>query len=284
MNFSADSIGNVANTPFLVHQTETKRSVENGSAPRLPRVLILQAFSYLTLTELGDCRQLSKQYHSLVTDEEFLHRIYAIRAFGQNRWAKHFGKVGEVPFLKDIHKIMQADCPIWNGKKVIQTHVLMLLPDNVQDKELTINRLGELARNPRKGFPTSYECIWEQIVKTFGDQPVGKTYWMLMTKEVVPESRGKSYDDQSKLVASITTKAGVEYAVPRIIEVAACIFAKYVSAGIFLYNDDEMSFTYCQEKIDTHQSVVGGFAPAGLIVSAAKSKSLLNGVALVRKL
>jgi len=56
-------------------------------------------------------------------------------AFGAADWKKYFGDVGvEPPLPANIDAILNGPCPIWSGKKVKETHLLMLVPSTVNGK------------------------------------------------------------------------------------------------------------------------------------------------------
>ena len=87
-----------------------------------------------------------------------------------------------------------------------------------------------------------------------------------MTKTVLNGSRNKSYAEQQQIVKAFSEKAKALYQVPRAIEAAVSVFMRYIVTGERLLNDDPWTYTRCQEKYREWQLVVGGFAPAGLIV------------------
>ena len=79
-------------------------------------------------------------------------------AFGAAAWKKHFGDVGvEPPLPQDIHQILSASCPFWPSKKVHETHLLVLVPQTVGGKPLTLKTLGELVKKPLAGLCNSVQ-------------------------------------------------------------------------------------------------------------------------------
>lgn len=293
----ADTTTNIATHAInAVVEPETKKVASNQKPfSCLPAVIIQQAFSYLKLTELGDCRLLSKQCRSLVTDEAFLARTYAQQAFGKRKWAIYYGDVGEEPFLpKNIHTIMQAACPIWNGKKVVQTHMLLLVPKNIDEKPVTLKSLGELVRAPKRGNPTRFSYIQGEVYRALADQPVDKTHWVLMTKDTVPGC-GHSEAEENASIANCSQKAQVEYVLPKVLEVSMGIFMKYVSTGEDLYKDHP--WTRCEEIIpykirsDSEETVACSLSVGGFEIGqyhGLKVNRYLNsgtwGVVVLRKL
>ena len=71
-------------------------------------------------------------------------------AFGKDLWATHLGDIGiEPPLPPNIKEILNAPCPFFPGKKVEETHLLVLIPKTVNGKPLTMQTLGELVQKPR---------------------------------------------------------------------------------------------------------------------------------------
>ena len=74
--------------------------------------------------------------------------------FGAGEWQRYFGDVGPIPPLPaDIETQLGSDCPYWEGKKLWQTHQLVLVPKTVNGKPLTINSLEDLIEHPLGGGP-----------------------------------------------------------------------------------------------------------------------------------
>ena len=149
--------------------------------------------------------------------------------FGAREWETLCGKVGPAPVLPlNIENIWQSQCRAFPGKKVHETHMLVYIPTTVDEKPLTLNSLGEIAK---RYFPTTYAgygCIWEDIVAALGNKAtIERSCWVLMTKDVLPESRRKNYADQQTMVDALAQRAFATYEVPRALEAAVCILAQY---------------------------------------------------------
>ena len=100
-----------------------------------------------------------------------------------------------------------------------------------------------------------------------------------MTKDVLPESRSKSYSDQQKLVAGLDAREPT-YEVPRTLDAAVCILARFASSKIRLFSN---TYTRCQEDVGGPQVVVGGFAAGGLYVNYNGCGAYPIGIAALRK-
>lgn len=204
-------------------------------------------------------------------------------SFGESEWTTLFGRVDPAPPLPpDFSDIWNGPCPIYSGKKISETHMLVYIPATVDGKPFTLNKLGEIAK---RFFPTNdngYRDIWSGIVDELGDKSI-KSRWVLMTKDVLPGSRNKSYAEQQKIVASLAKKS-LGYEVPDTLEAATCILVQYFSdSKTRLFNNDPWTYTRCKEKVQGYQTVVGGFAPAGLHVICNGYDSVHIGVAALRK-
>ena len=91
-------------------------------------------------------------------------------AFGKAKWATYFGDIGmEPPLPPNIHQILQSPCPFWSGKKVEETHLLVLIPQTVNGKALTLDYLEQLIQKPLGGgHATKYEHYWDTLKKEHG--------------------------------------------------------------------------------------------------------------------
>ncbi len=207
--------------------------------------------------------------------------------FGAREWETLCGKVGPVPALPlNIENIWQSACSAFPGKNVHETHMLVYIPATVDKKPLTLRSLGEIAMRYFPANAGGYGYICDSMVALQGNRPIERSYWVLMTKDVLSESRNKSYADQQAMVTELATKALAAYEVPGTLEAAACILVQYFSSHADsktrLFSNSPTTYTRCQEKIERYHLVVGGFAPAGLNVFDDFDNNDI-GVAVLRK-
>ena len=157
----------------------------------------------------------------------------------------------------------------------------MLIPGSINGEPIDVENFGKLIKSkfPELGDDTGYRIIWEVAKKCRGD---GKPHWVLLTKDVLSGSRNKSYAEQKQQV--IDESQG-NYQVPQAVDVIACIIAEYGRSKTRLFSDIPWTYTRCQEKLEGHQVIVGGFAPAGLVVNFSYFYDFdFLGVAALRKL
>ncbi len=199
--------------------------------------------------------------------------IYREIAFGNDKWAQCFGadvvkdednreEFSSLPsdaFISDCKKFKN----IFPEKNAKDSLMLVRLPKTLNGG-LTLKSLGELAKKYFSASDTGYRFIWSALIQENGDKSIDKSQWVLMTKDVLPESRNKSYGEQQKIVADLAKKSLISYEVPEILESAVCILSQYFGSNIRLFSDNPWTYTRCKDKVQGYQTVVGGFAPAGL--------------------
>ena len=202
-------------------------------------------------------------------------------AIGPAVWNRYYGNAGKAPSLPaGIVQVLTSPCIFWDGKQVWETHLLVWMP-----KGLTLNYLGELIQAPQGGdHATEYHHYPEYIRETIGSQAAGNSYWFLMTKEVLPESRNKSYEDQCALVAAHAKRTGLGYEVPGALEAAVVMLLHYVRSGEYLYGDDPWTYTRCRERVEGKQLIIGGCSSEGLRINDLNyDRSSLLGISALRK-
>jgi tetratricopeptide (TPR) repeat protein len=204
-------------------------------------------------------------------------------AFGKAQWEKYFGVVGaEPPLPENIYGILNSPCPFWKEKKVHETHVLVLVPQTVNGRRLTLKNLGELVQKPLQGgHATNYNVF---ALGEYVDQPA-KSHWALLTRTVIEGSRNKLCKDGKALLAQYSQKTNIVYEIPTVLDAAVCNFMEYVRSGTWLYGENPWTSTWCQEKYDAkYYLVVGGVSGSGLGVRSNLIANECNGVGGLRKL
>lgn len=198
-------------------------------------------------------------------------------AFGKAAWAKHFGDVGvEPPLPPNIEQLLNGPCPIWQGKTVRETHLLVLVPQTVNGQPLTLKLLGELVQKPLQGNATKYRSFY---LGEYKDPPAPASHWALVTRDVLPGSRSKPYAEQQKIAQGYSG-----YQVPTILDATTAILMEYVRSGTRLYGDNPWTYTRSQEKYNKNwQLIVGGFSAAGLLVNYYRDDGEYVGVGGLRK-
>jgi len=106
-------------------------------------------------------------------------------------------------------------------------------------------------------------AVGVEVVKKekIGDQSIPVSYWALMTKDVLPNSRKKAYSEQQALLKG-------HYVVPGVLEMATGLLVHHVKSGEKLYPDKPCTYTRCKDRLrNGDRMVVGSFGVSGLDVS-----------------
>lgn len=209
-----------------------------------------------------EIRALRQQTHQEISERAEEERDLLSSYFGKAKWEKYFGDVGPEPSLPDhILEILRSPCPYWQGKRVEDTHMLILIPKHVNGRPLTLNSLQELIRSPKEGgYSTEYYRFYELDEREMGDQTIPFSYWILMTKDVIPNSRNKTYSEQQALLNG-------RYFLPAALEIATGILMHYVETGERFYADDPQTYTRCKQRPgENFHLVVGSFRRSGLVI------------------
>ncbi len=251
----------------------------------IPSDVIESIFYNLSLSELGISSRVCTVWREIARKQinTFCHE----NAFGPKEWFIHFGAhLRNVPRLpSNIAEILNSSCPIWPSKKVHETHLLTLIPDTINNQPFTLKTLGKLIQQPKTGPATQFEYL---DLGEYHDNPVTRSYWVLMSRDVLEGSRNKSYQTQFDQVDSLAQKTDVPYAAPKVLEAATCILMHHISTGQKLYTDSPWMYTRCQEfhtQKKDWKLLVGGFGAGGLAVSDASGWGVSDfvGVSVCRK-
>jgi hypothetical protein len=212
-------------------------------------------------------------------------RLTALRALGEAEWKHYFGDVGSAPPLpSDMATILDGPCPFWPNKKVRDTHLLVLIPATVDGVPLTLNRLEELIQHPSHGrHRTEYRHYGEQTKAQIGAASPPRSYWVLMTRDVLPDSRSKTYEAQKEMVAAHAGRVGLPYELPHAIEAATAILMHHAREGKRLFVEDPWTYARCQEVVNGLPVTVGGFSSEGLDVYDFYDVNYYIGASYLRK-
>ncbi|MHA7878138.1 MAG: hypothetical protein ACX93T_04455, partial [Bacteroidota bacterium] len=222
------------------------------------------------------------------------------RAFGAQAWQAYFGvDVGTEPALPgDIMSILNEEAPFIldseaSPQRVGANHLLTLIPSHVtlpngngRRVPFTLDQLSALVRG--RYFPNNAEGYkyYDPAVRTqFGTESPNKPYWLLMTRDVLQDTRAKTYTNQQEEVKKHSSQG---YELPNSLEAATSILACYAQSGNRqerLFGTDPWTFTRCvpDQLVDGRRPIfVGGFGPAGLSIRNGNYDYYFGGVACCR--
>jgi hypothetical protein len=184
------------------------------------------------------------------------------------------------PLPRHIHQILDSKCPIHKGKKVGETHFLMLIPQELG----TLNQFAATLANYRQD---SFRYFWDLAQREHGDTPPERSHWVLITKDVVEGTRNEPYSEQKTKVEALG-RGILGYQVPTVQDFCKAVLLYKVGTGESLYqtgneqNRNTYTYTRVQETTGGYHLVVGGFAPGGLDVICALDLGFI-GVAGLRE-
>jgi F-box associated protein len=220
------------------HQYCNQELKELDPINKLPKELIWENFSKLQPSDLVTCCLVSKKWQVLAEDKILQNPAIA---FGQKQWAECFGIYVEEPSLpRNIDEILKSPCPFWAGKKVEETHVLVLIPGDTKGQPLTLDTFINLLKSKFSEIDEEYICQDAKICVS-NEKP----HWVLMTKDLLSESTNKSFVEDQELVA---VGGQGKYQVPGALDVVACVISEYARSKTRLFSDYS---TRCQEVIQS---------------------------------
>ncbi|MEM7175032.1 MAG: hypothetical protein AAF443_03775 [Chlamydiota bacterium] len=223
-----------------------------------------------------------ESYHQIIPKEierlllAFSQKLFA---FGPQQWKKCGVHVKNAPALPiDIEQILNGPCPFWTGMTVEETHVLAL----INGKLSTLNFAGKILDNYQKDRTWYTKSVVQK-------SKISECYWVLMTRDVIPKSLDKTYDQQKALVCSYPG-----YDIPTALEAITAISGEYLMNKRMLYSvsDANVSISYpstytrCQESFQGNPLIVGGFSNAKLQASTCNNDNRCSqcGVSGLRRL
>ena len=187
-----------------------------------------------------------------------------IPIIGKEAWEKLIGNVDSPPPIpQDIESILEAKCPYFKGKRVKETHILVLIPKLVNGEPLTLLTWNKIFMESRVKTASSmrkvrFDDIAEECI---GQMPVKESYWALITKECLPDSNYKTYEEQLALLKN-------PYLAPNSIELCIGFMLHYLLSGQRLLEDtNTIVYTRCIDsftQVNTFYRIrVGSNGPTG---------------------
>ena len=131
----------------------------------------------------------------------------------------------------------------------------------------------------------AYNRYADYVKNDLGNQS-HPSHWVLMTRDVIPNSRGIIYQEQKNLLANYAQKSGQPYELPKALEAMVCILMEHVQTGTMLYGKKPVTYTSCQEMVSDDQwpVAIGRLATDGLVITLYWNDShISNGIGACRK-
>lgn len=149
----------------------------------------------------------------------------------------------------NINEILKSNCPAFQSKKIIETHILFYIPEFINGEPVTVDNLGLLLKELPEfsNNATGFASISDEIVAEISSTPI-KSGWVLMITDVIPNSTFSSHTQQKKLVKNLNKNEQMDYKIPLLGEGVFCFAAEYLRSKKRLFNQGT-NFMFCQEKI-----------------------------------
>lgn len=194
----------------------------------LPVEIKFQILTYLT-NNYPECALVCKLWKELVDDPYLYQQTFPALAFSEKKW-QPIGKVEPGPRLpRRIHRDLASG-----------NYHLTLIPNKVNDLPYSLNN-EQLFQNQTLPFPTRHRFLAPAIKEELGNNCVQKSYWSLLQKNVINESRNKCAEELEQLI-KITHK------IPDLLSVSTAILARYSTTGeVFLAKG---TYTHVKEIIE----------------------------------
>lgn len=244
--------------------------------PLLNQDVLKKIFMELDFRKMSSCAFVCKEWNQAVNDPSLIkENIFQKFSFSPLHWNEFYGadtisdeEVETARYLLKPHifEILKSTSPAFPKKRIMDTHMLVWIPEKIKGKIVTILSFGELQR---------YQYIWSKILEEMAELTI-ESGWVLMTTNILPDSTNKFYDEQQSYVESLNINNNVSWRVPKLAEAIVCISAKYLKRG----NDNRYKdiYTRAQERVGGFQLLVGDFNTSGLYIGSGNSKCNFIGV------
>ncbi|MBS0616205.1 MAG: hypothetical protein JSR58_06610 [Verrucomicrobia bacterium] len=193
--------------------------------------------------------------------------------FGSSCYEKHLGKVGQaLPIPDNLITLMQEPCPFYPDKIIYQTHIFRLIVPEINGKPYTLANLNDFFK--KTSHPTKMSHIEADALMKYGNEAPAKPYWIMVTREPIPESLNKTREEQEALLAKYPN-----YRMGTILELSTSFLTQYVE---------------CQERLnaDTYSRTLepgltlGCFSVSGLFLGEYddNTRQIKVGINAVRQI
>ena len=218
--------------------------------------------NYLLLQAAGYAEQEGKAELALKfrNDAEII--IYPT-SISKEDWINPAAFLAKLPKTQALQEFLLAPCPIYGneGKMAAETHIVVARPKNILIND-TLVSFTLTALNKLDTDSGGVGCIYVPDILKFENDLSSSLEiefeWLVMTKDIFPESRNKSYEVQRNLVEA------KGYQVPGFLDVVTCVLWEIRNSGTRFYTEGR--YARCHEMIEGYHVIVGGFDLRGVYV------------------
>ncbi len=252
--------------------------VSTFSCDQLPPELFPIIFA-MAKSDLPSLALVNRQWREIADSKELHGEMFPQSAFGKKDWNVYFSEMdaGNEPFLP---RCVYGDFE--EGDLLTFIPKILKMKDeegNITNKPLTLALMGELAKNSRSEYQTSYTSgSWQPVIND--PRTSGSSHWVLLKGKAVGKS--KCFRDQKKLVK----EQGKGASISALIDTVVSISLKFIKTGeccILKDHVDDLFYLRLRDKFETMR-LICGFGPAGLVVRIYfDDDDDSTGVAVARK-
>ena len=174
---------------------------------------------------LQDCKSLSKvckQWNGVFTQQVLEEKLLDDVTFGKKKWLQVSGvsDVSDDPILNQAQKTtlinkLKEKCDFFNEPDNIQPHrfqkstnnrfwqtrLVILFPEKINREPVDINRMGRIFSFEKEGdAKTVFDIICGNENEEYRNRPATRTYFAIVTLDVIPGSRRTSHEAKENLL------------------------------------------------------------------------------------
>lgn len=258
--------------------TSYNHSVTHKSnTPTLNCDILTKIFEEFDLKNLYRISSVCKTWQTLTHDGLLIKKIiYHNHAVNPHHWNHFFGKgtIADSGMSKAFDtlssktfEVLKSSSLAFANKLIMDTHILIWIPETINGKELTVNNFMDLVK--MKMNQGSY-YIWPQVKNLIGDKPITSRF-VLISKFIIPGSLNKSYDEQKDLVSILNKRGNIFWKIPLIGESVICTYLYYFKTGKSIFNENPELYSRCEEEMRDLHLITGAFDPLGLYIGCSKN-------------
>jgi hypothetical protein len=178
-------------------------------------------------------------FNSNITESE-IKKLMGGRFMGVGEWLKLGKKVNDAPEIRlEMVKYLKLECEVRsNGKKVHETHQLVLIPKGVSVEDMHRLCVGKKSDSKMHNFSDKFEGKNAGKEDVWTTKGMEASYWSLMyvgdrsvDNGVIPGSRSKTWDDQVKVFNEVNGRIGGVYEIIGAREATLSTLMRYMSTG-----------------------------------------------------
>lgn len=242
-------------------KSEQKKS--NGNINTIPWELISMAFSFLSPENLGRACCVCRKWNELGSSKNLwdafdLKKIFPmLKILDEAEWRTYVD-------LSSLEIQMEDNLPV--NKRIVISKLRKILSSKAIDVKsgltlltmpngLTFNKLRKIACSPKQGNPTCFKEVWNLYANQLGNEPIKKTYRVIITNSIFKESDKMSYQRHQELIEKNGCK------IPEAMPMASLTVLTYISSEekppTCLYK--EAVLTRSSNDISQYPFVVGSY-------------------------